>query len=128
LHLTVYGARFQIEFAFCDAKQHLGLDDGQARAQTKLHFHFNIVFAALFWAHLQARLQADHPLGPFSLGNFKRHNFEEELYKHIAARSGTERDDAKSGDVRSRIPPQRLWDTLSGNGVDRHLNSLLRPD
>ena len=62
-----YGARFQIEFAFRDAKQHLGLNDCQARSQAKLHFHFNIVFAALFWARLQARLRAERPLGPFSL-------------------------------------------------------------
>ena len=56
-----YGARFQIEFAFRDAKQHLGLNDSQVRSQAKLHFHFNIVFAALFWA----RLQAQHPSTPF---------------------------------------------------------------
>ena len=99
-----YGARFQIEFAFRDAKQHLGLNDCQARAQAKLHFHFNIVFAALFWARLQARLQAEHPLGPFSLRNLKRHNFEAEIHKRFAARSDTGRDDAKSGDVCSCIP------------------------
>ena len=62
-----YGARFQIEFAFRDAKQHLGLNHGQARSQARQHFHFNIVFAALFWARLQARLRAERPLGPFSL-------------------------------------------------------------
>ena len=36
-----YGARFQIEFAFRDAKQHLGLNHGQARSQARQHFHFN---------------------------------------------------------------------------------------
>ena len=55
----LYGARFQIEFAFRDAKQHLGLHHSQARSQAKLHFHFNIVFAALFWARLQARARAE---------------------------------------------------------------------
>lgn len=104
-----YGALFQIEFAFRDAKQHLGLNDCQARAQAQLHFHFNIVFAALFWARLQARLQAERLLGPFSLRNLKRHNFEEDIHKRFAARSDTGRDDAKSGDVCSCIPPQRLW-------------------
>ena len=64
-----YGARFQIEFAFRDAKQHLGLHHGQARSQARQHFHFNIVFTALFWARLQARLRAERPLGPFSLRN-----------------------------------------------------------
>lgn len=41
----IYGARFQIEFAFRDAKQHPGLHHGQARSQAKLHFHFNLIFA-----------------------------------------------------------------------------------
>jgi CDP-diacylglycerol pyrophosphatase len=63
-----------LQFAFRDAKQHLGLNDCQARTQTQLHFHFNTVFAALFWARLQARLQTEGPLGPFSLPNLKRHN------------------------------------------------------
>ena len=69
------------EFAFRYAKQHLGLNDGQARSQAKLHFHFSMVFAALFWARLQARLRAEDPLGPFSPRNLKRHNFEEEIHK-----------------------------------------------
>lgn len=38
------GARFPIEFALRDAKQ---------------RFHFNIVFAALFRAHLQTRIAAN---------------------------------------------------------------------
>ncbi|MXZ25006.1 MAG: hypothetical protein F4Y80_09100 [Caldilineaceae bacterium SB0665_bin_21] len=50
-----YGVRFQIGFAFRDAKQHLGLNGGQARSQAKLHFHFNVVFAALFWARRQVQ-------------------------------------------------------------------------
>ena len=37
----LYRARFQIEFAFRDAKQHLGLNDCQARSQARLHFHFH---------------------------------------------------------------------------------------
>ncbi len=44
----IYRARFQIEFAFRDTQQHLGLHHGQARSQARRHFHFNIVFAALF--------------------------------------------------------------------------------
>ena len=72
----LYRARFHIEFAFRDAKQHLGLNDGQARSQARLHFHFNLVFAALFWARLQVRLRAEGSLGPFSLRNLKRHNLE----------------------------------------------------
>ena len=43
-----YSARFQIEFAFRDAKQYLNLNDGPVHSQAILHFHFNIVFAARF--------------------------------------------------------------------------------
>ena len=85
------------KFAFRDAKQHLGLNDGQARSQVKLHFHFNMVFAALFWARLQARLRAESPLGPFSLRNLKRHNFEEEIHKRAK--------ELARGRTRAETPP-----------------------
>ncbi len=104
-----YGARFPIEFAFRDAKQHLGLNDGQARSQARQHFHFNLVFAALFWARLQARLRAERPLGPFSLRHLKRHKLEEEIHKRIAAGSATGRNAVNSEGGCRRIPPQRLW-------------------
>ena len=104
-----YGARFQIEFALRDAKQHLGLNDGQARSQAKLHFHFNIIFAVLFWARLQARLREERPLGPFSLHRLKRHNLEQEIRQIFASRSATGRNAAKSEAGRRRIPPERLW-------------------
>ena len=104
-----YGARFQIEFAFRDAKQHLGLNHGQARSQARQHFHFNIVFAALFWARLQARLRAERPLGPFSLRDLKNRNLEEEIHQRIAAGSAAGRNAPNSGAGRRRIPPERLW-------------------
>ena len=39
--LEYFRARFQIEFLYRDGKQHTGLEDGQARSENKLHFHFN---------------------------------------------------------------------------------------
>ena len=39
--LKYYRTRFQIEFAFRDAKQHTGPNHCQARTENKLHFHFN---------------------------------------------------------------------------------------
>ena len=50
----LHRVRFQIEFAFRDTIQHLGLNDGQVCSQDKLHFHFNMVFAALFWVRPKA--------------------------------------------------------------------------
>ena len=107
--LRLYRARFQIEFAFRDAKQHLGLNNGQARSQARLHFHFNTVFAALFWARLQARLRAEGSPGPFSLRNLKRHNLEEEIHKRMGAGSAPGRNASNSKAGRGRIPPERLW-------------------
>ena len=96
-------------FALRDAKQHLGLNDGQVRSQARLHFHFNIVFVALFRARLSARRQAQRPLGPFSLRDRKRRNFEEEPGRRFTARSDTDRNAAKSEAGHRRIPPERLW-------------------
>ena len=104
-----YRSRFQIEFAFRDAKQHLGLQDCRARAQAKLDFHFNVVFAALFWARLQARLRADGPLGPFSLHQIKQRNFEAELLKRFAALSPEGRHAANAEARHRRRPSQHLW-------------------
>ena len=102
----LYRARFPIELAFRDAKQHLGLNDCQARAQAQLHFHCNTVFVALFWARLQARLQAEGPLG---LRNLKRHNCEQEIQNIMGARSAAGRNAPHAGTGRRRIPPERLW-------------------
>ena len=125
----LYRARFQIEFVFRDAKQHLGLNDGRARSQAKLHFHFNLVFAALFRARLQARLRAEGPLGPFSLRNLKRYNFEEEIHKRIGARSAAGRHAANAGAGRRRIPPERLWPRAAplASGAGRPLNAAPGP-
>ncbi|MCY4522165.1 MAG: transposase [Caldilineaceae bacterium] len=105
----IYGARFPIAFAFREAKQHLGLNDCQARSQAGLHFHFNMVFAALFRARRQARLRAERPLGPFSLRHRKRHNLEAEIHQRMAARSAAGRNAANAEAGRGRIPPERLW-------------------
>ena len=107
--LRLYRARFQLGFAFRDAKQHLGLNDGQARSQARLHFHFNTVFAALFRVRLQTRLQTEGPLGPFSLCNPKRHHLEEEIHRRIGAGSAPGRNASNAGAGRGRIPPERLW-------------------
>ena len=101
-------ARFQIEFAFRDARQHLGLQDCRARSQARLDFHFNVVFAALFRARLQARLRADGPLGPFSLHPIKQRNFEVEIHKRCAARSAPGRH-AAHGEALRRRPRRCLW-------------------
>lgn len=102
-------ARFQIEFVFRDAKQHLGLHDCQARAQTKLHFHFNLVFATYFWMRLQARAARDRPLDRFSLHHVKRSHHEREMYQRFEAWSAAGRNDAKSEAVDHGIAADHPW-------------------
>lgn len=67
-----YVSRFQIEFVFRDAKQHLGLTHCQSRNKEALDFHFNFSLAALNIAKAdilnQGFLAKDIP---FSLQDYK---------------------------------------------------------
>ena len=106
----LYRARFQIEFVFRDAKQHLGLNDCQARAQAKLNFHFNTVFAALFRAHLRARLQAEgSPRTLFPAQSQAPQLRSGNPKKITSAGSAKGQKPSRSGAGRRRIPPERLW-------------------
>jgi hypothetical protein len=70
---TYYRLRFQIEFLLRDAKQHSGLEDGQARSKNKLAFHFNMSLSAVSAA--KAAHYLPHPQehrGAFSLQSIKR--------------------------------------------------------
>lgn len=107
--VRLYRARFQIEFVFRDAKQHLGLHDCQARAQAKLHFHFNLVFATYFWMRLQARATRDRPRDRFSLHQIKRSNHEREMYQRFEAWSAAGRNGAKSEAVGHGIAADPPW-------------------
>jgi len=56
-----YKARFQIEFLFRDAKQHIGLTHCQARSQAKLHFHVNASLTAVGIAKITHYLSQQTP-------------------------------------------------------------------
>ena len=71
----IYRDRFQIEFNFRDAKQHLGLAACQARTAARHHFHVNAVLAALAWTRLARRHAADRALDRFSMANVKLKSF-----------------------------------------------------
>ena len=71
----IYRDRFQIEFNFRDAKQHLGLAACQARTADRHHFHVNAVLAALAWTRLARRQAADRALDRFSMANVKLKSF-----------------------------------------------------
>ena len=68
-----YKARFQIEFIFRDAKQHVGFGDCQSRNKESLCFHANASVTSLNLVKIQDQL--DHPtvgkVRPFSMASYK---------------------------------------------------------
>ena len=88
---SFHGTRFQIEFAFREARQHPGLNDGRAYLQAPTALSIQHGLRRPFPGCLQARLPAERPLGPFSLRHLKFHNFDEAIYKRLApGRPGSE--------------------------------------
>jgi hypothetical protein len=70
--LEMYGARFQIEFVFRDAKQNTGLDHCQARDPEKLYFHWNTALTSVNIAkvaHWKSEVNTERQ--PFSMANVK---------------------------------------------------------
>lgn len=79
-----YKARFQIEFVFRDAKQFTGLNDGQARCQESLDFHFNASLTAVNLAKVDAYFSfAYDPDTPFSMATQKMVYFNEHLLEKV---------------------------------------------
>ena len=70
--LDYYRLRFQIEFLICDAKQHSGLEDCQARGKNKLHFHFNMSLTVVSICKKMSYSKLDNKDAPFSMFTFKR--------------------------------------------------------
>jgi Transposase DDE domain len=71
--IEYYKARFQIEFAFRDAKQHTGLRDCQSTCKKKLYNHFNTSLTALNLLKLEDRQEKgidDHTV--ISIDSWKR--------------------------------------------------------
>ena len=79
-----YEARFQIEFLFRDAKQHLGLSDCQSTQQERLDAHFNFSLSALNIAKLdilQQNLFSTNTV--ISIDNYKRLKYNEHWLNRI---------------------------------------------
>jgi hypothetical protein len=67
-----YKTRFQIEFLYRDAKQHVGLEDCQSRSETKLHFHFNTALTTISLAKVAYHLNVpEQQRGAFSMADIK---------------------------------------------------------
>ena len=67
-----YKMRYQIEFLFRDAKNHLGLEDSQSRQEKALDFHFNTslttlnIAKAMHWLSIEKQHRP-----PFSMADIK---------------------------------------------------------
>ena len=83
--VRLYGARFQIEFLFRDAKQFTGLSDCQARHQKALDFHFNASLTTLNLARIEAvKAQAEAAPFVFSMASCKQRAFNERYLEMIS--------------------------------------------
>lgn len=78
--LKYYQLRFQIEFLFRDAKQHLGLEDCQSTKKECLHFHFNATMMTLNLAREESYSKGNKI---FSLYNIKTQAFNEKWLENI---------------------------------------------
>lgn len=95
--LEKYGARFQIEFLFRDAKQHTGLDHCQARNPEKLHFHWN---AALTSVNIAKAAHWSGKVGegkePFSMADVKTLYHNKLLLERFLCKFGIRPDKPKN--------------------------------
>ena len=92
-----YGSRFAIEFLFRDAKQHLGLEDCQARNQKALDFHFNSSFSVLNLAKFEALTNYDFQKPfVFSMQSQKCLSFNEHLLDRFISKFGFDQTLIKS--------------------------------
>ena len=72
-----YKARFQIEFLFRDAKQHIGLTHCQARSKNKIHFHTNASLTAVGVAKAAHHMKKKATEKSFSIADIKTSYFNE---------------------------------------------------
>jgi len=74
-----YKARFQIEFLFRDAKQHVGLTHCQARNENKLHFHVNNSLTVVGLAKIVHHINNKHKSDAYSIADVKTSYFNERM-------------------------------------------------
>lgn len=70
--IDLYRTRFQIEYLYRDAKQHLGMTHCQSRQKEALNYHFNATLTTLNLAKVQHWLSIPKETrGPFSMADIK---------------------------------------------------------
>jgi hypothetical protein len=79
-----YKSRFQIEFLYRDAKQHMGLTDTQSRNKKALEYHFNMSLTAVSVAKVVHYLSIKkEDRGPFSMADIKTQYFNELMINRV---------------------------------------------
>lgn len=99
-----YKVRFQIEFLYRDAKQFTGLEDGQSRSESKLHFHFNTALTTVSLA--KAIYHLNQPLEnrkPFSMADIKTQYFNELMIDLIFRECGINPHNTKIIPVKKKL-------------------------
>jgi len=81
-----YNARFQQEFVFRDAKQFVGLNDGQMRDEAKRHEHLNASLSALNMMRLEDRAeQKIEGKRVISMASWKRRKYAQHIAQRICS-------------------------------------------
>jgi len=97
--ITLYRARFSMEFPFRDGKQFAGLSECQSRQVEALHFHLNMALMAVSAARLsQLHDQRASPL-VFSMEDEKRRAYNEFFAERILSILTVEQTDQKREDL-----------------------------
>lgn len=99
-----YKGRYQIEFLFRDAKQFVGLEHGQSRSESKLHFHFNTALTTV--SLVKALYHLNQPIEqrlPFSMADIKTQYFNELMWNLIIQQCGISPHDPKIIHLRQKV-------------------------
>lgn len=99
-----YKARFQIEFLYRDAKQHVGLEHCQSKSETKLHFHFNTALTTV--SLVKAIYHLSQPIEqrtPFSMADVKTQYFNELMWNLIIQACGISPHEPKIISIKQNV-------------------------
>jgi hypothetical protein len=91
-----YRARFQIEFVIRDAKQHMGLEDCQARNSKAINSHLNLSLLALNAIKIEDALHKNaFSKSVISMASWKRIKFNERYIEWLFYKLKIQKDDEK---------------------------------
>ncbi len=99
-----YKTRYQIEFLYRDSKQFTGLEHGQSRSESKLHFQFNTALTTVSLA--KALYHLNQPIEqrlPFSMADIKTQYFNELMLDLFFQECGIDPHNQKIIPIREKL-------------------------